>query len=364
VALGVELKKTSYDTFGQRIFETVGSARTNDLGEFRVFWVSPGRYYLAVTTNQNAGIVLAANGTILGATSPNEVAIVTQPTVYYPGTVDPRLALPIELAPGDDLRTVDVLVPEKQPVFSIRGRVLESSTGQAPRAVTITLFPRDTTVPGIQSGESSGYDATKGTFEVRDIVPGTYWLRAQTRAQFSGGTVTRMGTTMILDVTRNLEGLVLSLSTGVSVSGRLRVEGQALPASATARVSLRPTKPYGLTPPTVPVNADGTFTLENVFAGEYGLTVTSMPLGYFLKEAWIDHVDVLRQPWVVEDGSARGTLDVVLGSNASYIEGTVVDNRSQPVPGIQTVLIPDEFRVCSYGSRRPFCFARSYPRKL
>jgi hypothetical protein len=94
----------------------------------------------------------------------------------------------------------------------------------------------------------------------------------------------------------------------------------------------------------VPVNGEGAFELQNVLPGEYGLTVTPMPPGYFLKEARIGQVDVLSQPWVIEEGPVRGTLEVVLSSNAGHVEGTVVDNRSQLVPGIQAVLIPDTSR--------------------
>jgi hypothetical protein len=52
---------------------------------------------------------------------------------------------------------------------------------------------------------------------------------------------------------------------------------------------------------------------------------------------------VLNQPWVIGN-SIRGNLDVVLSSGAAQIEGTVVDARSQPVPSLQAVLIPDQDR--------------------
>jgi 5-hydroxyisourate hydrolase-like protein (transthyretin family) len=344
-ALGVELLKSFYDTSGQKILQPIGSARTNDLGEYRVFWVSPGHYYLAVTTNQNVGTVLSANGTIVGASSPNEVEHVAQPTVYYPGTVDLKSAVPIQLSSGDDLRAIDVLVPQTQRVLTIRGRVLDSATGQPPRGLNMTLLPRDTSLQrlGLNS-DSSGYDSAKGTFEIRDVVPGTYWLQAQ--AGGIGNNGARLGTTMMLDVARDLEGLVLNLSAGIPVSGRLRVEGQALSASPmpTPRVSLRPTRPYALTSPSVLVTADGSFTLQNVFVGEYAIVVTPMPTGYFLKEARIGQVDVLGRPWVIEETSVRDSLEVVLGSNAGNIEGKVVDSRSQPAAGIQAVLVPDESR--------------------
>jgi hypothetical protein len=54
-------------------------------------------------------------------------------------------------------------------------------------------------------------------------------------------------------------------------------------------------------------------------------------------------VDVLNQPLVVS-GQDSGTLNVVLSTRAGRIEGRVLDERAQPVAGIQAVLIPDQFR--------------------
>ena len=41
---GIQLLRTSYNVSGQRTFQTVASGRTDDRGEYRLFWISPGRY--------------------------------------------------------------------------------------------------------------------------------------------------------------------------------------------------------------------------------------------------------------------------------------------------------------------------------
>jgi len=147
-----------------------------------------------------------------------------------------------------------------------------------------------------------------------------------------------------LDVAADAEGVVLSLSSGVSIPGVLRVEGPPLPSSTTStRVTLRTTAPNGLSSPLQPVNADGTFTLLYIFPGEYRLFVTPMPQDYYIKEARIEQTDVLNQPWVI--GSAmRGSLEIVLGSGAGQVDATVLDARAQPVSSIQTWLLPDQDR--------------------
>ena len=360
--LAVQLLKPSYNPAGQRTFQTVASGRTDDRGEYRLFWISPGRYYLAVTTNRNSLSLISIEGTLLlgGGASPNEIASPGQATVYYPGTVDPLRASTIEVGAGGEQAGVDVLLPQ-QTLYRVQGRVVDSSTGQPPRSAGISLMSRDTSLTTLTTSLNTNYNPTTGTFDLRDVVPGAYWLRAQAAestatalipANAVGRTVSealtmasgiRTAAQMSLDVTGNVDGLVLSMTSGVSVPGSLRVEGQPLPASPAPRVALRSTSTSGLSSPLQPINADGTFTLLNVFPGEYRVMVTPMPPDYYVKEARNEQVDVLNQPWVIGN-AIRGNLEVVLSSAVGQIEGTVLDARSQPVASLQTILIPDQDR--------------------
>ena len=64
---------------------------------------------------------------------------------------------------------------------------------------------------------------------------------------------------------------------------------------------------------------------------------------FYLREARLNSVDVLHQTLLISNAPA-GTLDIVLSSKGGRIEGTVVDEQSQPVAGTQTVLIADRYR--------------------
>jgi hypothetical protein len=80
----VQLLKVGYTQAGQRIFQAVGSDRTNDRGEYRVYWVTPGRYYLSVNPAASAH----ASVILIGSSSPNETVERPYPTTFYPGTID------------------------------------------------------------------------------------------------------------------------------------------------------------------------------------------------------------------------------------------------------------------------------------
>jgi hypothetical protein len=355
----IQLLKPSYSTVG-RTFQTISTERTDDRGEYRMFWISPGRYYLAVASNRNSLSILALEGLIVtGGGTANEIPS-AGPTVFYPGVVDPGRATTIDVGAGRELAGVDVLLPQ-QPLYRVRGRVVDVN-GQPPRTASIQLIPRGTSIPSLSTSIVPNYNATTGTFDLRDVVPGTYWLRAQASestatatisANLVGRTVsealssvtgTRTAAQIPLDVSGDIEGIVLSMTPGLTVSGVVRVEGTALPTTSSPRIALRTTAQNGLSSSAQPINADGTFTITNIFAGEYRLTVLAMPTDYYIKEARIEQTDVLNQPWVIST-AIRGTLEVVLSSAAGQIEGTVVDARALPISSIQTVLIPDQDRV-------------------
>ena len=359
-ALNVQLMKTAYNVQGQRTFQTVNSARTDDRGEYRLFWLTPGRYFVAVGGNSSTLIsadgasILFLSGGLVDGSSTNAAA------VYYPGTTDPLRATTVDVGSGGELPGIDIVLPEQQ-VYRVRGKVVDTSTGLPPRTVSISLIPRDPAYSGLSSNIPPNYNATTGTFDMRNVPPGAYWLRAQASEStatalitpnavgrtvseaLSMATSSRTAVQRTLDVGADVEGVLLELGPGISIPGTLRVEGAPLPATPSPRVVLRPTSINGMTSPTLPLNADGTFTLTNVMPGEYRATVLGMPVDYFVKEARIEQTDVLNDIWVIT-GPVRGTLNIVVSSGAGQIDGTVIDSRLQGVPALQTILIPDQNR--------------------
>src|SRR5437763_10663641 len=47
VNIEVSLLRSTYDGDGRKTLQQSGAAQTNDRGEYRLFWVTPGRYYLS-----------------------------------------------------------------------------------------------------------------------------------------------------------------------------------------------------------------------------------------------------------------------------------------------------------------------------
>jgi hypothetical protein len=360
-SMSIQLMRAAYNVQGQRTFQSVSSGRTDDRGDYRLFWVTPGRYYVAVGGNSPTILTSSDGSSVLFlSTGAVDASSTNVATVYYPGTTDPLRATTIEVGPGGELPSIDVLLPDQQ-VYRVRGRVVDTSTGQPPRTASISLVPRDPAASGLSVNIPPNYNGTTGTFDMRNVPPGNYWLRAQATESTANAVITaasvgrtvsdalslaispRTAAQRSLDVTADMEGVVLELGPGISIPGSLRVEGAALPATQGPRVALRPTAANGLASPLLPISADGTFTLTNVMPGEYRVSVLGMPVDYYVKEARNEQNDVLNDPWVIT-GPVRGSLNVVVSSAAGQIDGTVSDSRNQGVAALTTVLIPDQNR--------------------
>jgi hypothetical protein len=359
-ALNVQLMKSVYNVQGQRTFQSVSSGRTDDRGDYRLFWITPGRYYVSIGGNSLTTLTSSDGGTILFLSSGGDAASANVATVYYPGTTDPLGAATIEVGPGGEVPGIDIVLPNQQ-VFRVRGRLVDTSTGLPPRSASISLVPRDPSFSGLSGSIPPNYNGSTGTFDMRNVPPGAYWLRAQATDSTATAVITpnavgrtvsealsmatsaRTAAQKSLDITGDMEGLLLELGPGFSINGVVRVEGTALPTSNGPRVALRPTNPNGLASSLLPLNADGTFTLTNVMPGEYRAQVLGMPVEYYVKEARIEQTDVLNAPLVITE-PARGNLEIVVSSAAGQIDGTLTDKGIQPVSALQTVLIPDEHR--------------------
>ena len=113
--VSVQALRSTYDATGKRQLQAVGVAKTNDLGEYRLYWMNPGRYYInanAAATGLEAIAAMSAQATagqapsspeeaqamaqaqsILGpGKNPNEANNTGFVVNYYPNTPDPTRA--------------------------------------------------------------------------------------------------------------------------------------------------------------------------------------------------------------------------------------------------------------------------------
>jgi hypothetical protein len=321
VGVNLQLLKATYNANGQRIFQNAGSARTNDRGEYRFFWVTPGRYYVA-------GGNAAATFTFGGGTGPNDPGD-SYLLTYYPGVTDINRAAPVDVKPGSEL-AADFVTP-KQRLYTVSGKVV----GQAP-AVTLSLAFRLLTGGAGVFTMFQAYDPAAGTFVMRNVLPGSYLLQAAAPPSYSR---------VPLEVSNSdIEGLVVTVTSSLTVTGRFAIENGDTPFSFPPFIAMRPMTNglpdyLAMQHRSSEAAADGSFAISNVIPGQYRVVVPSAQ-NYYVKEVRYNRADVLNSPFEVSSNNL-GTMEVVIGRNVGQIDGSIVDDRGNPVSGVQAVLIPD-----------------------
>jgi hypothetical protein len=176
----------------------IAAAQTNDLGEYRLFWLQPGEYFLAATSQRTAAIATgqvdvsqavndparnlqvfqaAVEATVgLRGAAPIVEAFApeTATLLYYPGTIDPDAATPVRVAPAAEMRGLDFAM-RPIPAVTISGRVA------AP--FNLVTAPQ----PG---GRGGGGQANTAVAELRGLVQGR--AGAQVSLSRVGGTRTAL----------------------------------------------------------------------------------------------------------------------------------------------------------------------------
>jgi hypothetical protein len=258
--------------------------------------------------------------------------------LYYPAGATTEDATIIDVRPGADISGIDVYVNKREDLYRIRGRVVDPQTGQPPSSLGISLYRR---TDGRWQRADGGIQRSRadGSFEYSSLASGSYVMSVRG----TGANDTNYGAKLaFVELSAsNVDELVVPLERGVSVSGTVLFEGQrALPAPPDARVSL--VSSDGLLFSYSQVK-DGALRFDNVAAGEYRVQVNPMPADFYLKEAVFGGTDALHGTFKVVSGDIN-TLRVVLSSNVASAEGTVRNERLEPVAGSTVVFVPDRSR--------------------
>ena len=315
---------------GRKQMARMNGASTNDLGEYRVFGLAPGRYYVSADARPNP---------MLPQTDDEYV------TTFFPRTTDSAAAAPIDVAPGAQLRNIDIALAKMHTV-TVKGHVASEVRPPAggdtpPRTnLSVIIAARNATVAG--SFFTRGAAVTpQGTFEFRGVAAGSYFVVGAVNSP--GKTLTAR---MAIQVGgSNIEGISLTVRGGVPVSGRVRVEGETTKSIASVRVLLQPAETGGFIfgPfPSQQVKPDGSFQLDDVGADRYTVTINGLPESFYVKSVRSADLDVLTNGLEIAGGSPA-PLDVVLSPNAGQVTGTVLDPKTQKAAAaVMVVLVPQE----------------------
>jgi hypothetical protein len=383
------LKATYRD--GRRELTRVDTAVSDDRGEYRLFWLAPGRYYLSARHPDLGGSLMRVTQGFIGGGGPigpngliqfqefrnNSDGASGQPLlfgpaansvrerympVYFPGTTDEHSAAPVDLAAGADESGVDFVL-EPVAMQRVRGRVVYESNGEPATSAHVqgvpstgagSLSESDELFPARMLELPHTVQCCDGSFELA-LAPGSYTIVAannnlNARADVQVGFA-------------DVDGVLLSLGQSFNISGRVVFEGRPpAPAEVDAlRISLAINPPvFGLAPDSYSVVLpNGSLNLS---AGRGDFRVSIAPLlnvpgasrvpprpgsrtlaNLYVKSIRLGSADVLNGGLHL-DGRPDAPLEIVIGTTPGSVEGVVVNQSHQPVPNVSVSLLPDAAR--------------------
>ena len=328
----VQVAAQQYQTVqGQRRLVPTGrQGSTNDIGEFRLFGISPGQYYLMATWR---------------STNPmnNQEKIAYAP-MYYPGTDNAAQAQRVTLAAGQELSDI-VMSLRPMRATRVSGTVVSSDGRPMPGYIMVM----STGGFGF-SASTGGPIRPDGTFTVNGLAPGEYQLRAQSNGMPSDDS--EVGLARIVATGDDITDIRIVAAKASTLSGRIVTDpavASALPA--TLQLMLTPmepgTMPMGVMPPRMA--GDGTFELKsgpgkmriNVF-GTAGWTIRSVRLnGTDITDAGIEF----------KAGEDIAGVEVEMTNKVTAISGLVTNARGEPVKEYSAIAFSQDREKWKLGGR-------------
>jgi protocatechuate 3,4-dioxygenase beta subunit len=349
---------------GRRTLTIVQMVATDDRGEYRLFWLAPGNYYVATKPDiahimMNIGQTNAYDAPAVHITPPMRSSTYEQAAapsvktrrlkngeiveelylpVYYPGTPDSQAAAPIAVPAGATVGGVNV-TPEIGLVQAhhIRGRIIDATTGQPAGRASISAVPRSDdpyfTIPATSSN-------AQGVFDLSGVAPGSYRVFV---TRYGEGVVGLNGVINVEMSDRNIENFSIVVAPEFKLPGRFVMEDGSRSYPRVPNITRDP-QVVGMAQAGYPSNprpaADGAFTLEGVAPGDFRVNVQQLPAGSYIKSMRLGNADVLNDGLHLT-GPAQGLLEIVIGANAGNVEGSVSNVGQQAVPSATVVLVPD-----------------------
>jgi hypothetical protein len=318
---------------GKMKLQEADERESNDLGEFRLFGLSPGRYLIAAepdTWNQ-----LVGDRKFSGANK-NE-AEKAYAKIFYPGVTDSGKASVITVKEGDEIASIDMLMRQVA-VYLIRGKVvnlLPKQSGKRWFQVDVVRINQGAEWESVRSTLASNTD---GSFELPDIPSGNYSIRVLWHSGDGKMRVTRQDVSV---ANTDVEGVTLTVSEGVNIPGRVtwdgapRIERQGLTIAASSTEN----QPF---PGTVAeVDDSNQFILKGVSEEEFQLNAWGISKDCYIKE--VRYKDNVLPDTTVRIGkSSVGSLEIVLSSRGAHVQGTVLNEDNLPAVGAWAEAIPDK----------------------
>lgn len=305
---------------------------TNDRGEYRLFGLKPGEYYICATQSDEGS--WARFGGI--DWDPMDLQLMREAggpqyaPLYYPGVLQTSDAQPIRVGAGEEIQADFAMRLIK--TTEVSGRVI-GVDGKPMAHVYVALSASG--VDAYSPQDLGSNTDSKGEFVIKGVPPGNYL--ATTHQQVEGHSLSARQKLEVGET--KLDNVVLSFNNGIELKGRVIAASPGLVLEH-LHVYLNSVDEDGGSSTGAKVNPDGTFEIENVTDGSYVPHLGPVEPGWYMKSARLGATDVLQSGVQIERGSNTGSLEMVLSLGAAQLDGSVTQD-DKPVAGASVRLRPE-----------------------
>jgi protocatechuate 3,4-dioxygenase beta subunit len=373
----VQALRSTWSNGRRRLQPTGRTSVTNDIGQYRLYGLPPGDYYISATLGgspimqMDGGMsdMVAVRTAVAFSAAPASAS--PAPTsgyapTYYPGTTTGAEAQRVALNLSQELQGADfALIPVR--LAKVSGTVINSAgTPVSGTMVNLTPINRDTTGPLFALGTSGRTDAS-GNFTISGVPPGDYTLQTrggQVVESGGGGERLTMVFTMITDGSPggandpevgsvpvtvagdDVSHVIVMTAKGGRATGHVTFEGGNAPQGGPAmRVAATPVDTdapaMSMMGGSGTVMADGTFELGGLAGGRL-IRVVNVPQGWMLKAVRLNGQDITDSGATFRAGETVDDLEIVLSNRLTNISGGVTDVRGESVKDYTVVIFADD----------------------
>jgi len=354
---------------GHRFMARQAAARTDDRGQYRLFHLEPGQYFLRLDDAFRLRLELEEQ------TNKDAAEVLGFRPIYYPDTFERDQAMEFTVRPGQEIAEIN-FTAHLANVLRVRGKVVNGITNEPMVDVNLAIEPRDA---GVHENEGTSHGIGEdGTFEVSDLTPGRYLVSAMARKLPDRRVWHGQHEIELKDSSLNV---LVPVFPGHDVSGRIEVQGGVKIDLTRLQVQLEPHTDvsYGFT--YAKVNADATFFIPDLGQDVYDVGLVGLPPLYFLKSTILGDVEIAdnklkigtqpESPLILKvskpSAEVTGEVQTADGKRACSAQVVLVPENREHVPSIQYMevfadqfgsfsfkdIIPGDYRLYAWDQNSP-----------
>jgi protocatechuate 3,4-dioxygenase beta subunit len=346
---------------GQKQLAAAGSDQTDDRGQYRVFGLSPGDYFVSAAVGGVEQGFRPAFGDFGGSQQAETSGYA--PT-YYAGVTSATDATKVKLAAAQELTGIDFQI-QVVPFATVKGVVVGG-------AATVMLLSDEAggglAGPGGRGGGGRGgfgpmmgggglraVTRSDGRFSIANVTPGKYTIIARADGGPNGPSRTAMQPLVVAGEEVNV---ALNPSPGVQLGGTITFEAAGSPPAngfsgfriVPAPLGAVAALPGGRGARPGETTQNGQFTIPDVTPGLYSIRGTA-PRGWTMKAVFLDGREVTDTPIEVKSENVTG-LNVIFTDRISSLSGNVRDVRGNPIGAITVLAFSADDRLWTPQSRQ------------